>query len=206
MSSRGTLSGDGLEIGSGAGRYSLHLIQRGLFFDVSDISAEQLQVQIADAEALSISRGPDSQVIVGTIENIIDRGEARYDFIFGFNVLHHINNLDQNVFLLRRLLKPGGVAVFHEPNPFNPMHYIQSILDLRRKMKDELGMLNTTASQLRSIFNRAGFENFQYRKYGYFPPFVPNTQIGLHLEAWLNRFRFIGLPTTYQLIKAQKKG
>ncbi|MBI3366539.1 class I SAM-dependent methyltransferase [Candidatus Roizmanbacteria bacterium] len=46
-----------------------------------------------------------------------------FDFAFAINVMHHIHPRKWQLFTdeMRRVLKPGGIAVVFEHNPFNPL-------------------------------------------------------------------------------------
>jgi SAM-dependent methyltransferase len=98
-----------LELGAGTGYFSLNLLKGGVIEQATctDISPGMVEVlegnarrlglpvtaQVADAEALPFADGS-------------------FDLVLGHAVLHHLPDLDQAWREIRRVLAPGGVAVF----------------------------------------------------------------------------------------------
>ena len=53
------------------------------------------------------------------------RCSGRFDAVVGFFALHHIHDLGLSLRSMSRLLVPGGRIAFLEPNPYNPLYYVQ---------------------------------------------------------------------------------
>jgi SAM-dependent methyltransferase len=106
----GTTSfGDGLEIGSGTGYFSLNLLQLGVIerLTATDISPGMLRRLVATAETL----GVEAATVVAEAEALPFEDES-FDIVFGHAVLHHIPDLGRAFTEFRRVLRPGGVIAF----------------------------------------------------------------------------------------------
>ncbi len=101
--------GDGLEIGSGTGYFSLNLLQLGVIetLTATDISPGMLKRLSATAEALGLEVST-----VATEAEQLPFDEGSFDLVFGHAVLHHIPDLDRAFSEFRRVLRPGGVIAF----------------------------------------------------------------------------------------------
>jgi ubiquinone/menaquinone biosynthesis C-methylase UbiE len=101
--------GDGLEIGSGTGYFSLNLLQLGAIrrLTATDISPGMLNRLSATAEGLGI----EVDTVATEAEELPFEDES-FDVVFGHAVLHHIPDLDRAFAEFRRVLRPGGAIAF----------------------------------------------------------------------------------------------
>jgi ubiquinone/menaquinone biosynthesis C-methylase UbiE len=101
--------GDGLEIGSGTGYFSLNLLQLGVVerLTATDISAGMLERLTTTAGAL----GLEAKTVATDAEQLPFDDES-FDIVFGHAVLHHIPDLDKAFAEFRRVLRPGGAIAF----------------------------------------------------------------------------------------------
>ena len=101
--------GDGLEIGSGTGYFSLNLLQMGTIkrLTATDISPGMLNRLSATAEAL----GLEADTVVTEAEELPFEDES-FDLVFGHAVLHHIPDLERAFAEFKRVLRPGGAIAF----------------------------------------------------------------------------------------------
>ena len=101
--------GDGLEIGSGTGYFSLNLVQLGVVerLTATDISPGMLQRLSATAEALGLS----AETVATEAEELPFEDES-FDIVFGHAVLHHIPDLERAFSEFLRVLRPGGAVAF----------------------------------------------------------------------------------------------
>src|SRR6476469_3630455 len=101
--------GDGLEIGSGTGYFSLNLLQLGVIerLTATDISPGMLSRLAKTAEGL----GLEIETAATEAEELPFEDES-YDIVFGHAVLHHIPDLDRAFAEFRRVLRPGGAIAF----------------------------------------------------------------------------------------------
>jgi ubiquinone/menaquinone biosynthesis C-methylase UbiE len=105
----GVRFGDGLEIGSGTGYFSLNLLQLGLIerLTATDISPGMLSRLAATAEALGLA----AETVATEAERLPFEDES-FDLVFGHAVLHHIPDLERAFAEFRRVLRPGGAIAF----------------------------------------------------------------------------------------------
>ena len=101
--------GDGLEIGSGTGYFSLNLLQLGVIerLTATDISPGMLKRLAETAGAL----GLDASTVQTEAEELPFEDES-FDLVFGHAVLHHIPHLDRAFSEFLRVLRPGGAIAF----------------------------------------------------------------------------------------------
>jgi ubiquinone/menaquinone biosynthesis C-methylase UbiE len=101
--------GDGLEIGSGTGYFSLNLLQLGAIerLTATDISPGMLK-RLADTAA-----GLNLEVkTVRTEAEVLPFADESFDLVFGHAVLHHIPDVDKAFAEFLRVLRPGGAIAF----------------------------------------------------------------------------------------------
>ena len=101
--------GDGLEIGSGTGYFSLNLLQMGTIerLTATDISPGMLNRLSETAAGL----GLEAETVVTEAEELPFDDES-FDLVFGHAVLHHIPDLERAFAEFRRVLRPGGAIAF----------------------------------------------------------------------------------------------
>jgi Raf kinase inhibitor-like YbhB/YbcL family protein len=100
-----------LELGCGAGDLSVELVRRGARLTALDISPRMVE--------LARDRVPEARVLVAPAEDT-GLADGSFDRVVGKWVLHHVE-VDAAAREVRRLLRPGGVAVFFENQDRNPL-------------------------------------------------------------------------------------
>lgn len=104
-----------LDYGCGHGMAAIVLARRGAIVTGFDLSADYV------AEAHWRAQANEASVnFVQADAHALPFADGSFDAIWGNAVLHHLN-LDVAVGEIRRVLKPGGVAVFCEPWAENPL-------------------------------------------------------------------------------------
>jgi ubiquinone/menaquinone biosynthesis C-methylase UbiE len=130
--------GDGLEIGSGTGYFTLNLLQLGLIerATATDISSGMLAKLSSSADELGL---PVSTV--RTEAEQLPFADASFDLAFGHAVLHHIPDLERAFAEFNRVLRPGGTIVFcGEPSQYGdrlaalPKHGAHAVAPLWRRL------------------------------------------------------------------------
>ena len=100
-----------LEYGSGDGVNTVALAKRGAKVKALDISPDLIEIARQRLEANQITG--DVEFIVGSAHEIPLPDES-VDVVFGIAILHHLD-LAQSAREVRRVLRPGGRAIFQEP-------------------------------------------------------------------------------------------
>lgn len=110
---------DVFEFGCGTGSTALKLAPSAAYITATDISEEMIRIAREKAAAENCANvtfetaAPDST----------QWGDAAFDVVLGFNVLHLLRNRPEVLSNLRRVLKPGGTFISKTPclgdlNPF----------------------------------------------------------------------------------------
>lgn len=119
-----------LELGCGPGDYTIMLARRGAQVTAVDIAAASLNLTRRRAAAHQL----ESSVAVRlAAAETLAFPSSSFDLVVGFGLLHHA---DARALApeIRRVLKPGGRALFREPLGENPLlHLIRERMPYRHK-------------------------------------------------------------------------
>jgi 2-polyprenyl-3-methyl-5-hydroxy-6-metoxy-1,4-benzoquinol methylase len=105
-----------LEVGCGTGALAVYLALRGATVDAIDVSEENIAVASRRASVNGVAGIATFRAV--PVE-LLDDPDGSYDAVIGNQVLHHFQ-LEQAMPNLKRMLAPGGAAVFCEPVLFVP--------------------------------------------------------------------------------------
>lgn len=193
-----------LEVGCGSGRFTLHLVRRGIKVTAMDLSLEMLDRLSAAAEQLTICNGLDLRS--GDVSEVARFfGVGEFDNIVGFFFLHHLENIRSALEALDRVLKRGGSMIFVEPNRLNPFFLAQILLCPDMTWRAEKGTFRYGVAGYRRCFEEAGFNVVTIRKFGFFPPqILDRLPISLGLEKWLERLPLVKAFLPFLLVEARK--
>jgi 2-polyprenyl-3-methyl-5-hydroxy-6-metoxy-1,4-benzoquinol methylase len=106
-----------LELGCGSGDYTVMLARRGADVTAVDISTQAGRYTRAQAEANDVIERVHFCQMNADALALADKS---FDLIVGFGILHHLN-LQAAALEIRRLIRPGGRAIFREPLGENPL-------------------------------------------------------------------------------------
>lgn len=116
LSRIGDLSGRRvLDLGCGAGEAAIYFALHGAEVHAADISPEMLNV----ATQLASRFGVRITAVEASTSQLPLRDQS-FDIVYGNGVLHHVE-LEPAAAEVYRVLKPGGLAAFIEPLPYNPV-------------------------------------------------------------------------------------
>ena len=143
-----------LDIGAGAGEASLFFASRGAHVTAVDISPRQLGIltQAARDRRLDLHRVP------AAAEDLPFRDET-FDIVYGYGVLHHVDYC-RVIGEVRRVLRPGGRAVFTEPIGYNPLIRVYRRMAAAWRTPDERPFSSGDMRWVLSQFTRAGHREF----------------------------------------------
>lgn len=166
-----------LEVGCGLGRYTLLLAEMGVAVEGLDLSPSLLD---------QLGASPGAAHIPLHAHDLVDcppEMHGTFDAVIGFFVLHHVHDLDACMRTAASLVRPGGRVAFLEPNPWNPLYYVQIFATPEMSWQPERGMLSMRPSRMHPTMTRAGLEDVRFQRFGLFPPFVTNRSIGARIES-----------------------
>ena len=171
-----------LEVGCGMGRYTFILAEKGVKVEALDLSPELLErMQAHNPGTYEIpTHGFD---LLATPPELY----GRFDAVIGFFVLHHVHDLEASFEVIAKLVRPGGRVAFLEPNPSNPLYYVQILLTREMNWQGERGMLKMRPRHVNPALEEAGLRPTPFVRFGYFPPFVTNRRLGARLETAMER-------------------
>lgn len=154
-----------LEVGCGSGALSTYLGMRGANVVGLDVSSEMLAVARRRAEVNGVA-GPVS-FIDSPIETF-DAPDDTFDVVIGNQTLHHLELVDamRNI---RRMLVPGGQALFAEPVLFLPevarrirnSPRVRKHFPERTDTPDERSLGVAEINAIRAEFPRSEVHNYQ---------------------------------------------
>lgn len=124
-----------LEIGCGRGDFALELLDAGVSF-VAGIDISDVYVAEAGAKALAAGHDAEKHHFRVMDAHKLQFESDQFDLVVGQGILHH---LDLPVCLaeVRRVLKPGGFALFIEPLAGNPLLRLFRVLTPAARTVDE---------------------------------------------------------------------
>ena len=162
-----------LEIGCGTGLFTEMFADSGAHILAVDLSEELLSQ--AQARNLPPNR---IQFMEKRFEDCDSDGP--FDAIIGSSVLHHLE-LPDAFQLIFRLLKPGGLMSFAEPNMLNPQVWAERTF--RRLFPyispDETAFVRW---KLQQALQEAGFEDIEITPFDWLHPAIPKRMINVVLK------------------------
>lgn len=157
-----------VEIGCGTGLFTELLAPTGASIVAVDISDELL--------ARARQRGlPADRVrfVHGRFEDV--SLEGGFDAAIGSSVLHHLE-IEEALIAIKRLLKPGGVLSFAEPNMLNPQVFLERHPPFFMKKYYAYTSPDETAFvrfAFKRALERAGFEHVRITPFDWLHPSTP---------------------------------
>ena len=171
-----------LEVGCGMGRYTLLLAERGLQVEGLDLSPVLLErLRTFDGGRFDIPlHAADIAFPPTTLA-------GRFDAVVGFFTLHHLHDLGRSFAAIARLVRPGGRIAFLEPNPLNPLYYVQILITPRMTWRGDAGIVRMRRAVVFRAMEEAGIRRLSRVRFGFFPPFLANLARARPLEHRVER-------------------
>jgi 2-polyprenyl-3-methyl-5-hydroxy-6-metoxy-1,4-benzoquinol methylase len=159
-----------LEIGCGTGLFTEMFAETGCHIIGVDISGDLLE------KARNRRKSKHRSFFLLRCFDQFCALRGPFDEIVGSSILHH---LDLSVALprIQRLLNPGGVMCFTEPNILNPQVFAERKL---RRLFPHVSPDETAFNRwtLKADLKRAGFKGVEVTPFDWLHPTVPETLIG----------------------------
>jgi len=151
-----------LECGCGPGHLSVYFARQGADLSAVDISSGNILLCQRRAQANGVRVNYRAQPV-----ETLDYPDATFDIIFGNQVFHHLER-EAAAANLRRMLKPGGIAVFCEPvlmvrwaRSFRETPLMLKLLPTWRDTPDERSLTQADLAVLRRHFCRFRYTPYQ---------------------------------------------
>lgn len=144
-----------LDFGCGSGMFLVRLA--ALCKKVIGVDVSRPLVDIAAGAIESLQLQNASVLEVGS-EGLNFDGAA-FDKVLMVDVIHHLENIDDVLDEVHRVLKPGGKLLIFEPNKLNPALFIMCLLD-----RNEWGLLSlgTKDAYKKILASRFKVEHFSF--------------------------------------------
>lgn len=142
---------DSLEVGCGDGWYSAQLRPR-IGVDISFNSVKRFE-------------GLRTRLMVADVENL-PFADSSFDVVYGFSILHHLENIGRGLKEINRVLKPGGCIAFGgENSALCPMNYVFPVL--YGNWHIEKGFRRISPVKVGALLNETGFADHRYATGGF---------------------------------------
>ncbi len=187
-----------LEVGCGMGRFTLRLSEAG--YQIEGVELAPFLVERLHAA----SEGRTIAVHCCDLLDVHNQVTGLFDRIVGFFTLHHMPDLPRAFSAMARLLKPGGIMAFAEPNPFNPLYYVQVTLTPGMSWAAEKGLLSIRWPVIEPAVRAAGLCDLTWRLYGIFPPFLTNLPGMPAVERTIERLLPMKSVLAFQVLSARR--
>jgi 2-polyprenyl-3-methyl-5-hydroxy-6-metoxy-1,4-benzoquinol methylase len=189
-----------LEVGCGMGRYTLSLARRGYRVEGMDISQYLL-------DRLAEYNSGQAALPLHCMDVVAAPAEwaGTFDAVIALFTLHHVHDIEACLSAMARLTRPGGSVVLLEPNPFNPLYYLQIAFTRGMRWRSERGLLRMRPSVLLPALARAGLQDARLRRFGFFPPQVANRPGARRFERTLEAVPAWRVALPFQLFSAGRK-
>ncbi len=191
-----------LDVGAGAGRFTLHLSQHCKKIYALDTSADLLKNLQSNL--------PENSNIEPVNLDIFELSNVfrsySLDIICGVFILHHLLNHSLLFERIYQTIKSGGKIGFLEPNRINPSFLIQVLISSEMKWEAEKGMFTFSISKTKNLLEQVGFVNIKLEYFGLFPPVILDKFKFLYkCQTVIEKINFINRFLPFVIISAQKK-
>lgn len=156
FSKLGELSGKKLlDLGCGLGEASVYFALNGAEVTASDISPEMCNT----TQAVARLNGVKVKTVVASATDLSSISDGTYDFVYGANMLHHVD-IGVCMSEVHRVLKNGGVAVFWDPVQYNPLINLYRRMASGVRTEDEHPLRMADIRKIKSMFGEIETRHF----------------------------------------------
>jgi SAM-dependent methyltransferase len=171
-----------LELGCGTGVFLERVARSGAEIHGLDLSPDLL------ARARDRMAGATNFRLIQSNAERMPFADGFFDTVYGSSVLHHLS-LAPALREVHRVLRPGGLIVFTEPNLLNPQIAFVFLVAPRERFGLSPDEMAFTRFKARAALAEAGFAEVSVRTFDFLHPSVPPSfidrvaRLGLALES-----------------------
>ncbi len=170
-----------LDVGTGTGRFAIHLAKNGI--DVVAIDSSKEMVEIAQKKAQQEGCQHRIQFIVSDIEHLPLKDKS-FDGVCSIFVLIHLACRDYAVSELSRVLKPSGILVLDVPNKILSKAYRPFLSVIRKTTFPDY---HYSLGKMRKMLLDNSVEVVEQRSFGKLPRLI------VHLFLCILSLKFLGV-------------
>lgn len=155
-----------LELGCGTAYFTKELALTGAFISAIDISPDLLAEARHNCTAENVSF---------EVQNAYELtySDASFDSVIGSSVLHHLE-IDAALRQIHRVLRPGGIICFTEPNMLNPQIAVQkNVPAVKKRLGDSPDETAFFRWPLQRLLERVGFHDVHVTPFDFLHPRTP---------------------------------
>ncbi len=159
-----------LELGCGTGYFTKEIVGTGATITAIDISPELLEIARNNISVRNVTF---------CLENAyaMTFPDMTFDCVIGSSVLHHLD-IHKALREIYRVLKPGGMVNFTEPNMMNPQIAIQkNVPYLKRKLGDSPDETAFFRYSLKNRMKKTGFKRIRITPFDFLHPAIPQSMV-----------------------------
>lgn len=159
-----------LEIGCGTGLLSEYLLRQRPELNIAGIDISPEAIKVAK---IKLAKYKNARFEIGDTLRITCP-DNYFDAVIGNSILHHVP-LDIACKEVRRVMKPGGVIWFCEPNALNPQVAIEKNVPIVRSIfQDSDSETAFFRWSLKKILQKSGFKEVSVEPYEFLHPLLPS--------------------------------
>ena len=163
-----------LELGCGTGLFTREFVRQAIQLTAIDISPELL----SEAE---------KEIVADNVNFMVDNAYAMsftddsFDAVIGSSVLHHLD-IEKALSEIYRVLRPGGVIRFTEPNMLNPQIALQKNIPwLKKRLGDSPDETAFFAGPIKRMLDKYGFRDIEVIPFDFIHPAIPKAVLPIAL-------------------------
>ena len=150
-----------LEIGCGTGTTALRLAHSVGHLTATDISSRMIEIAEGKAKDQATNNVTFAQK---TIDDIA-QGSERFDVVLGFNILHLLDQPEDAIAALHKVIKPGGMFITKTPCLGEKLWYLKPLIWVMQKLGKAPRVHFLNYARLEGMIHTAGFEVIETGSY-----------------------------------------